>query len=398
MPWKVTHPVKERMQFVARLERKERMTDLCLEFGISRKTGHKIWNRYQKLGVSGLEDQSRAPKRIAHRTDKAVQEAVVAMRREHPTWGGRTIRDRLRATQPGVRWPASSTVQDVLKRHGLVEPGSRRRKTGWTPRGGSLHSAQAPNDVWCTDYKGQFRLGNREYCYPLTTTDLLSRFIVTLEALDGTDEEQAAAVYTDAFREHGVPLYMRSDNGPPFASQGLLGLTRLSVWWMRLEVVHERIKPGHPEQNGQHERMHRTLKAETTRPAKGNSLQQQERFDDFRQEFNYVRPHQALDGRTPSQLYTPSSVRPFPRTLADPTYPLHDDTLPVGRGGHIRLPKRRQTFLTSALAGQLVGLREQEDGLWTVTFMKTDLGTYDPQTGAFSPAPPPIIVGGCSGP
>jgi putative transposase len=238
--------------------------------------------------------------------------------------------------------------------------------------------------VWCTDYKGQFRLGNSQYCYPLTTTDLLSRFLLTLESLDGTDEEEARPIYENAFREYGLPLFIRSDNGPPFASQALHGLTRLSVWWMRLGIVHERIQPGHPEQNGQHERMHRTVKAETTRPAGQHSLEQQERFDAFREEFNNERPHESLDGKAPAKLYTPSP-RPFPAKLADPVYPLHDDTLLVDRSGHIRLPMSRQAFLAPALAGELVGLREMDNGLWLVTFLALDLGTYDPKLGSFKP-------------
>jgi transposase InsO family protein len=238
--------------------------------------------------------------------------------------------------------------------------------------------------VWCTDYKGQFRLGNRQYCYPLTTSDLLSRLLLTLESLDGTDEEEAHPVYEDTFREYGLPLVIRSDNGPPFASQGLHGLTRLSVWWMRLGIVHERIEPGHPEQNGQHERMHRTVKAETTRPAGQHSLEQQERFDAFREEYNNERPHEALDGKAPAKVYT-KSPRPFPEKLADATYPLHDDTLLVDRSGHIRLPMSRQAFLATALAGQLVGLRELDNGLWLVTFLALDLGTYDPKLGIFKP-------------
>jgi len=203
-----------------------------------------------------------------------------------------------------------------------------------------------------------------------------------VESLDGTDEEQARPVFADAFRQYGLPLAIRSDNGPPFASQGLMGLTRLSVWWMRLGIVHERIAPGHPEQNGQHERMHRTLKAETTRPAAQHSLAQQERFDAFRDEYNNERPHESLNGKAPAKVYT-VSPRPFPEKLSDPNYPLHDDTLLVDRGGHLRLPMSRQVFLATALAGQLVGLRELNDGLWLVTFMALDLGTYDPKQGIF---------------
>lgn len=382
MPWKVSRPVNERMHFVARLDGGERMTDLCVEFGISRKTGHKIWARYQGSGVLGLEDQSRAPKRIPHKTDAAIEEGLLEIRSQHPTWGGRKARDWLVEHKPEISWPAPSTITGIYKRHGLIGESRQRRPRPGRPAWSSLRVAENPNDVWCVDYKGQFRLGNREYCYPLTTSDLLSRYLLTVESLDGTDEEQARPVFADAFRQYGLPVAIRSDNGPPFASQGLMGLTRLSVWWMRLGIVHERIAPGHPEQNGQHERMHRTLKAETTRPAAQHALAQQERFDAFRDEYNNERPHESLNGKAPAKVYT-VSPRPFPEKLSDPTYPLHDDTLLVDRGGHLRLPMSRQVFLATALAGELVGLRELNDGLWLVTFMALDLGTYDPKQGVF---------------
>lgn len=384
MPWKESHTVNERMHFVTRLEKGERMTDLCSEFGISRKTGHKIWSRYQGSGLVGLEDQSRAPKRIPHKTEPEIEKRLLEMRSQHPTWGGRKVRQYLSEHESGIGWPAPSTITDIYRRHGLLEEGRSLRPRYGRPAWSGLHVAENPNDVWCTDYKGQFRLGNSQYCYPLTTTDLLSRFLLTLESLDGTDEEEARPIYENAFREYGLPLFIRSDNGPPFASQALHGLTRLSVWWMRLGIVHERIQPGHPEQNGQHERMHRTVKAETTRPAGQHSLEQQERFDAFREEFNNERPHESLDGKAPAKLYTPSP-RPFPAKLADPVYPLHDDTLLVDRSGHIRLPMSRQAFLAPALAGELVGLREMDNGLWLVTFLALDLGTYDPKLGSFKP-------------
>jgi transposase InsO family protein len=387
MPWKVSSPVRERMLFVSRLEQGERMTDLCAEFGVSRKTGHKIWDRYNRKGPAGLEDESRAPRRIANRTSPAIVEKLVELRKKHPTWGGRKIRDWLVDNRVSGQWPAPSTMTEIFRRNGLIDPNGRRslsqrRKPGmpWS----NLAQAEQPNDVWCVDYKGQFRLGNREYCYPLTTSDLFSRFLLTVESLDGTDEEQARPVFEEAFREYGLPLFIRSDNGPPFASKGLLGWTRLSVWWMRLGIVHQRIEPGHPEQNPQHERMHRTLKAETTRPAGENSLQQQERFDGFKDEYNNDRPHEALGGTTPGRIYQPSSRR-YPDTLPEPTYPFHDDVLLVDSGGHIRLPLSRKIFVSAALLGQLVGLRERDDGLWVVTFLDQDLGLYDPRQGVFKP-------------
>lgn len=380
MPWKVNHLMSERMEFVGRLSKGERMTDLCEELGISRKTGYKFWRRYQEQGVRGLEDASRAPKRVRAKTNAAMEELLVQARKAHSSWGGRKLKDILETRQPGLKLPAASTITAVLKRHGLITQRKRRRRP--ERYAGGLTQPQAPNEVWGVDYKGQFRLGNGRYCYPLTASDLCSRYLLVTEALDGTDEASAREVFEQAFDEYGLPEVIRTDNGTPFASQGLAGLTKLSAWWLRLGIKHQRTEPAHPEQNGCHERMHRTLKAETTRPAGRNSLQQQERFDAFRREFNEERPHEALDMQRPAQVYKPSERRrPIP--LPELGYPLHDDVLEVSRGGHIRLPRGRHCFLSYALVGQPVGLREQPDGRWLVTFLALDLGTYDPRSGAF---------------
>jgi putative transposase len=375
----------ERMQFLTRLAGGERMTDLCEEFGISRKTGYKFQDRYQRLGEPGLVDRSRAPKRVASKTTETVAQLLVATRREHNTWGGRKLKTVLEREHEGLKLPSASTIALVLKRHGLVQ--KRRARHRSTTHHGPLTKPQDANDVWAADYKGQFRLGNHQYCYPLTATDLHSRFILAVEALDATDEEQARAVFENVFSTYGLPRVLRTDNGSPFASQGLAGLTRLSAFWMRLGIRHERTQPAHPEQNGCHERMHRTLKAETTRPACNTALQQQERFDDFREQFNDVRPHEALDMKRPSDLYH-TSERAFLRPLPELAYPFHDDTLVVQNGGHVRLPRRRSVFLSYALVGQPVGLREQLDGSWLVTFCSLDLGVYDPRVGSFEPTKP----------
>jgi transposase InsO family protein len=380
------------MKLIVRLNAGESMSDLCREFGISRKTGYKFWERYKQDGPTGLEDVSRAPKRVARRTAPELEQALVEARKRHPTWGGRKLKRAIEREQPGLIIPSSSTVSDILKRHGLIKQRKRRQRP--TPWRKPLTVPETPNEVWAVDYKGQFKLGNGAYCYPLTATDIHSRFLLAVEALDSTDEESARGAFLSLFREHGLPEIIRSDNGCPFASCGLAGLTKLSAWWLRLGIRHERIEPSHPEQNGQHERMHRTLKAETTRPAGKNSLEQQERFDGFRQEFNEDRPHEALGLRTPAEVYQPS-VRRLPEPLPEPTYPLHDDVLVVSRNGHIRMPRRRQTFLSYALAEQPVGLRERDDGRWLVSFTTLDLGTYDSQTGDFEPintgahSPPP---------
>ena len=389
MPWKVSHLMNERMEFVTRLSKGERMTDLCEELGISRKTGYKFWRRYQEQGVGGLEDASRAPKRVARRTNAAVEELLVKARKRHTNWGGKKLKDILEYKQPGLKLPSVSTIAAILKRRGLVEGRKRRRRPELY--GGALTQPQSPNEVWGVDYKGQFRMGNGRYCYPLTASDLCSRYLLVTEALDGTDEESARPVFEQAFAEYGLPAVIRTDNGSPFASQGLAGLTKLSAWWLRLGINHQRTEPAHPEQNGCHERMHRTLKAETTRPAGQNSLQQQERFDAFRHEFNEERPHEALEMKRPAQLYRPSET-PLPATLPDLAYPLHDDVLEVTRAGHIRLPGGRQCFLSYALARQLVGLREGADGRWLVTYVALDLGAYDPRRGEFEPTSTPRMT------
>ena len=256
-----------------------------------------------------------------------------------------------------------------------------------------LTKARAPHDVWCADFKGQFRLRNGRYCYPLTITDRFTRMLLCCEALESTKVESALLVFEKVFREHGLPKVIRTDNGVPFASKGLLGLSRLSVRWLRLGVWPERIELAHPEQNGQHERMHRVLKQETTRPAASNLLAQQERFDRFVDEYNHERPHEALDQQTPGSLYRVST-----RKLGDdarPEYPLDDLVLKVEDGGNVRFPKsgRVPTFISSALKGQYVGLRELDDGSWRVSFAGLALGTLDAKTKRFEPADGLFTVG-----
>lgn len=383
MPWRASRPVDLRIEFITRLQRGERMSDLCREYGVSRKTGHKIKKRFERNGAVGLVDESRAPKHIPHRTSPEVAELVVAERHRHPTWGSKKLKavleDRL-----GHPFPSASTLGDILKRRGLVEPRKRRRCHEARPTG--LRIARAPNDIWCVDYKGQFRLGDRSYCYPLTATDQASRFLLACDGMPAISEEAALEAFQEIFQTYGLPAVMRSDNGVPFASVGLAGLTRLSVFWLRLGIILERIRRGHPEENGCHERMHRTLKRDTTRPAQSNLLRQQERFDGFREEFNNERPHEALDMRRPAEIYTPSA-RNYPAKLPELSYPTHDDTAVVNRWGSIRVG-RRGTYLSMALAGQTVGLREEDDGRWLVSFMDIDLG-FIARDRTFSAALPP---------
>ena len=307
MPWKECSVVEERLRFVARLLDGEAMTELCREFGISRKTGYKIFDRYKEHGLEALSDRSRRPVRYANQLPSQVESLIVSLKRNKPHWGARKIRELLLRRLPGdLRLPAKSTIHAVLDRHGLVKRmGKRRSRATGTP----LSKALAPNDLWCADFKGEFKLGNGRYCYPLTVTDQASRFLLMCEALDTTREDVAVTAFERLFADRGLPQAIRSDNGVPFASpNALFNLSKLAVWWLRLGIAIERIKPGHPQQNGRHERMHLTLKKEATRPPGMNSLQQQARFDDFVHEFNAERPHEAIAMKCPAEVYTPQGA------------------------------------------------------------------------------------------
>jgi transposase InsO family protein len=373
VPWKSSTPMDLRVEFVKRAMQGERVVDLCREYGISRKTGDKFKQRYKRLGLAGLADASRAPKVIPHRTPPELVDIIVGARKLHPTWGPKKLKEVIERRLER-RLPSASTVGDILERNGLVTPLRRRLRHKAQPTG--LREASAPNEVWCIDYKGQFRLGDSSLCYPLTITDHFSRYILACDGMPAISSAAAKEVCQEVFRVRGLPSAIRSDNGPPFASTGLAGLSTLSVYWMRLGLVRERIRPGHPEENGRHERMHRTLKAETARPPRTNLLQQQERFDAFVEEFNRERPHEALGMRCPSDVYQPSP-RPHPEKLADPYYPQHDDTLRVAVDGKIRF-RRHDVYICRTLAGEHVGIREQVDGRWIVTFLDLDLGYIAP--------------------
>jgi putative transposase len=375
----------ERMRFVARLLEGEKMAVLCREFDISRKTGYKLFNRFRNSGIEGLTDRSRRPYRHANRLPFQIENLILQLKEKHSSWGAQKIRDKIKLLHSSIPLPAISTVHAVLDRHGLVgSPGRKRYKA----QGTTLTQATRPNDLWCADYKGEFMLADQRYCYPLTITDFSSRYLLCCDALGTTKEMYAFTVFERAFKDFGLPLSIRTDNGVPFASaSAFFGLSRLSVWWLRLGIGIERIQPGNPQQNGRHERMHLTLKKEATKPPAKNLLQQQEKFDRFIEYYNQERPHQALNGRCPSQLYRPSP-RPY-KGLGELVYPLHDRAVTVTQCGRICIG-RRKINLSQVFAGQTVGIKEIAEKIWLVSFMHYDLGFFDHEAGRVECAPNPF--------
>ncbi len=314
-----------------------------------------------------------------------IETLIVRVKQDRPSWGAPKIRERLARLYPDVHTPAISTVHAVLDRHGLVKRRSGRRNRA---KGTALSHPSQPNDLWCADYKGEFMLADRRYCYPLTITDFASRYLFACEALSTTKEAYAFPVFEAAFKEFGLPNAIRTDNGVPFASpNALYGLSKLAVWWLRLGIEIERIKPGNPQQNGRHERMHLTLKLETTKPAGSNFLQQQGKFDDFIACYNNERPHQALNMRYPAEQYRPST-RPY-KGLPDLDYPFHDKTVTVTTCGRICF-NRQKINLSTVFAGQNVGIKQVCYNIWLVSFIDYDLGYFDHQTCRLEPLDNPF--------
>ena len=385
MPWRECNQMDERLKFIARLLDGEQMAAVCREFNVSRKTGYKILRRYNDVGLEGLTDRSRRPYRHANQLPVQIETLIVRCKQDKPHWGAPKIRERLARLYPDVHTPAISTVHAILDRHSLVKRRTRRRnKATGTP----LSVTEQPNDLWCADYKGEFMLANRRYCYPLTITDFASRYLIACEALHTTKETYAFAVFESAFKEFGLPRAIRTDNGVPFASpNALFNLSKLSVWWLRLGIAIERIKPGNPQQNGRHERMHLTLKLETTKPAAPSFLEQQAKFDDFIDCYNNERPHQALHMQFPGQHYR-SSPRPY-QGLPDLDYPFHDKAVTVTTCGRICF-NRQKINLSQVFAGQTVGVKQTDDRIWLVSFMDYDLGYFDDETCRLEPLANPF--------
>jgi transposase InsO family protein len=349
--------MEEPLRFVVRLIEGERMTELCREFEIYRETGDKIFNRYKEEGISALADRSRPPARYANQLPPQIEALIVRCKKDRPHWRVHKIRELRIHRPPGdLRVPARSTIHAVRDRHSLMISRMGRRRN--RPEGTPLSAGSQSNDLWRTDFKGEFKLGSGRYCYPLTVGDHASRFLLLCEVLGSTSEQPVIAAFERLFRERGLPGAIRSDNGVLFASpNALFNLAKLSVWWLRLGIRIERIEPGHPHQNGRHERMHLTLKKETIRPPRMNSLQQQARFDDLRCEFNTERPHQALQMRCPADLDSPSA-RPY-AGVPELDYPLHDRHALVTACGRICMHRKKINI--STVLGQKLGSKEADD-------------------------------------
>ena len=375
MPWMETAPMEQRERFIADAQRGHlTRTELCQRYGISRKTGYKWLRRHAGEGLAGLQDRSHAPHTCPHRMAPVIAQLVLAARQKHPDWGPRKLLDWLAPRHPHITdWPAVSTAGDLLVREGLVK--KRRRRRPRRHPGAVPPTTDGPNDLWTADFKGQFPTRNGVWCFPLTISDQHTRYLLTCRALLDTKTLHARPVFERAFREFGLPRAIRTDNGVPFASRALHGLCRLNVWWMRLGILHQRIRPASPQENGAHERMHRTLKAGTCRPPAANQAAQQRAFHRFRRLYNDERPHDALGGDTPSSRYQPSH-RPYPKHLPPIVYPGHFVVKRVTRVGTIRLGYKL-IFIAVALQHLDIGLEEIDDGVWAIYFNTVLLATVD---------------------
>jgi putative transposase len=378
MPWKETQVFDEKIMFVTSYldaNDSRSVSDLCRTFGISRKTGHAILNRFALGGFKMLESRSHAPLHHPNATEAYLEDLLVAARLAHPTWGPKKLLPILRGQHPEVDdWPAVSTVGDILKRRGLVVGRKRRHRT--PPYTQPLAKAVRPNDIWCADHKGRFFTKDGSRCEPLTISDAMSRFLLELHATTSTSVDEAWPYFDRIFREYGLPAIIRTDNGAPFASIGLGGLTRLSVRWVRLGIIHERIAPGHPEQNGRHERIHRTLVEDVG--IRAGLASQQRAFDHFRLEYNTVRPHEALGQIPPARVYEPSH-RQLPRKTPSVEYPSRFEVRSVRSAGDVKW-QGRMMYVSEALVGEQVGFERISDYEWRLSFSFVPLAIYDEKT------------------
>ncbi len=379
MPWQGVTPVDLRMEFTrAYASQQWSMTELCEQYGISRKTGYKWAARYDAGGRAALRDQSRRPDRMPRATPDAVVVRLCEARRRHPTWSARKLLGILRTQDPTTAWPTRSTACALLKARGLVRV--RQRRTRSHAPATPLPSITRPNEVWTTDFKGEFRTGDGVYCYPFTLRDGFSRYVLRCDALASKHTAGVQRCFARAFATFGLPDRIRSDNGGPFAAPGLTRLSQLSVWWLRLGIRPERIALGHPEQNGSHEQFHRVLKADTTRPPAPTRAAQQQRFRRFCREYNELRPHEALQDATPASCYQPSP-RPLPARLPLIGYPGHFEVRRVSSCGTVSW-RDRALYLTEVLAGENIGFEEVDDAIWILSFGPVRLARFDERTRA----------------
>jgi transposase InsO family protein len=377
MPWKVSGVVERRKLFVEQwLSENWTMTELCAQHGISRQAGYNTLTRYQHAGWAGLDTASRAPRRHPNQTRPEIEQQIVELRHAHMRWGPRKLKVVLQRQQPELNWPAASTMGELLRREGLIIARRKRRRSD--PYTTPFAAASQPNRVWCGDFKGWRRTQDGERIDPLTISDACTRYLLRCQAVEKTDTARVQAIFEAAFREYGLPQAIRTDNGAPFASLAIAGLSRLALWWMKLGIVPERIQPAHPEQNGRHERMHLTLQQETMSPMAANRRAQQRRFDQFRREFNQQRPHQALDMRTPDSCYA-SSPRPYPARLPEPQYDTSMTVRRVAPGGQFSW-KHHEVFVSETLQGERIALQAIDDRWFTIYFAQFPLGRFDSRT------------------
>lgn len=374
MPWREVGPMDAKRELVqAALRREESMAVLCARAGVSRTAGYNLLARFMREGAAAYRERSRAPHTMPWAVSGVQREAILELRDRRPHWGPKKLRASLCAQAPEQRWPAPSTIGDLLKRAGRIK--ARRRRPHAQPTASALTVAVKPNVVWCIDFKGWWRTVDGMRCDPLTVSDAYSRFVLCIKLLERADYEHSRRALERVFREYGLPQVLRSDNGAPFAALGAGGLSRLGVWWVKLGILPERIAPAHPQQNGRHERMHRTLKAEAATPPALNRAQQQRRLDEFRRDFNQQRPHEALGQTPPARHYQPS-VQPYPSRLADPVYPSDYELRRVRSNGEVKW-QGELVFIGEALCGEVIGLWENQSGDAEAYFGPVHLGTVD---------------------
>ncbi len=374
MPWKETCVMEQRLKFIADyLENTYEMSELCRHYGISRKTGYKWVFRYETNGLEGLKDQSRRPQGHPQTTDAWTRDQIIQTKLAHQSFGPKKVMDYLRRVQPQHPWPVDSTAGEVLKRTGLVK--ARKRRARISADSHPFKDCHQPNAVWSADFKGHFALGNGVRCHPLTLSDNDSRFLLNCRGLTRTRESDVHPWFEWSFREYGLPDALRIDNGPPFASLSLGGISQLSKWWIQLGIKPERIEPGQPQQNGRHERMHRSLKAAVVNPPKYSMRAQQRAFDGFVIEFNEQRSHEALDRKTPSQVYQPSG-RGYPERLPEVVYDEGCHVRQVRHNGEIKW-QGQLLYISQVLAKEPIALKQTDDAQWDIYFSFYLLGTYD---------------------